>query len=261
MQVFGYMPVPYGAPLFIAGTVLLALLGARLFHRFVPNETLENHNEIAGFVFAVVGVIYAVLLAFVAIGVWERFQSAESRTYDEAAQLAIVYRNADLFPAQQHALRSELVDYVNEIVNVEWPEMAQNLDDWRGREIAEQIAKEVRDLPVRSSGQQDAQTAMIQAFGASMTYRDERQSLDAHGINGFMWSILLAGAAIAIIFSYLFAYKNMFSMMTIVSLHATMLGLVLYFIAATDYPFGRNGITVDPNAFTGMLHVFRIIGP
>ena len=261
MQVFGSMPVPYGAPLFIAGIVLLALIGARVFHHFVPAALLDDHNDIAGFVFAVVGVIYAVLLAFVAVGVWDRFQQAESRTYDEAAQLAVVYRNADLFPAQEHTLRTELAGYVNEIVKVEWPEMARNAGDSRGRILAEQIAKEVRDLPVRTGGQQDAQTAMIQAFNASMAYRDERESLDAHGINAFMWSIMFAGAVIAIAFAFLFAYKNLFSMMTIVSLHAAMLGLVLYFIAATDYPFGANGITVDPSAFTSILHVFRIIGP
>ena len=41
--------------------------------------------------------IYAVLLAFVTIGVWERFEAAEARSYDEAAALTAIYRDAGSF--------------------------------------------------------------------------------------------------------------------------------------------------------------------
>ena len=57
-----------------------------------------EHNDLGGFILAVIGVIYAVLLAFVAIGVWERFQLAEARTYEEAGALTTVYRDAGSFP-------------------------------------------------------------------------------------------------------------------------------------------------------------------
>jgi len=51
----------------IGGGTLLAMLGPALVRRYVALDRLTINNEIAGFKFATVGVLYAVLLAFVII--------------------------------------------------------------------------------------------------------------------------------------------------------------------------------------------------
>jgi hypothetical protein len=55
----------------------LAMAGPVLVRRYVPLEKLRVNNEVAGFKFATLGVLYAVLLAFVVIIAWERFHDAE----------------------------------------------------------------------------------------------------------------------------------------------------------------------------------------
>jgi hypothetical protein len=45
---------------------------------------LEQHNEVAGFIIAVIGGLYAVLLAFVVISVWEQFDAAQTDASREA---------------------------------------------------------------------------------------------------------------------------------------------------------------------------------
>ena len=82
----------------VGGFVISTLLLGYFVHKFTSKEVRAAHTDRAGFILAVIGVIYAVLLAFVAIGVWERFQEAEVRTYDEAGALATVYRDAVSFP-------------------------------------------------------------------------------------------------------------------------------------------------------------------
>jgi hypothetical protein len=49
-----------------------------IVRRWVAVEVLERHNEVAGFIYAVIGVVYAVLLGFTAIIVWERFNQAQA---------------------------------------------------------------------------------------------------------------------------------------------------------------------------------------
>jgi hypothetical protein len=44
--------------------------------RLVPVTVRREHNDVAGFIYAVLGVIYAVLLALVVIAVWEQFDRA-----------------------------------------------------------------------------------------------------------------------------------------------------------------------------------------
>ena len=47
--------------------VLVSLIGLALVRRMVPINELEQHTDVAGYVYAVIGVIYAVVLALVVI--------------------------------------------------------------------------------------------------------------------------------------------------------------------------------------------------
>jgi Protein of unknown function (DUF4239) len=51
-------------------------------------DRLELNNEVAGFKFAVVGVLYAVLLAFVVVAVWEGYRNTETAVRNEAKAVA-----------------------------------------------------------------------------------------------------------------------------------------------------------------------------
>jgi hypothetical protein len=47
--------------------VLVSLIGLALVRRMVPINELAQHTDVAGYVYAVIGVIYAVVLALVVI--------------------------------------------------------------------------------------------------------------------------------------------------------------------------------------------------
>ena len=108
----------------VGGVVVFALLLAELVRRGFTPEFLSAHNDLAGFILAVVGVVYAVLLGFVAIGVWERFDQAEVRTYHESGELVSLYRNADGF-SNQAEVRSAIRTYVDFVITAEWPAMQE----------------------------------------------------------------------------------------------------------------------------------------
>lgn len=253
------LPFIAGAVVYIGIIVLLAIGGALLFHRLVPHNVLVEHNEIAGFVFAVVGVVYAVLLAFLAIAVWENFEGGEQRTYEEASRLVAVYRKCDLFP-QVHVLRAEIAAYVRTIVEREWPQMRHGRHDPQAEAMAEHIAFAVRHLRVSTPAQQNVHAAMVQSIDQALVDRDYRTSEASVGVSTFLWFILFIGAAATIIFAYFFAYKNRWALISIVGMLAFMLGLVLFLTAAVDYPF-RGQIRVEPEAFLNALHHFQRIGP
>ena len=79
-----------GLPLWVAAILLVvlptiaAMCGSVLMRRRIGLERLASNNDIAGFKFATVGVIYAVLLAFAEIVVWEKFSDAETAVVQEA---------------------------------------------------------------------------------------------------------------------------------------------------------------------------------
>ena len=57
----------YAAILLLVPTTIVAAAGPLVIRRFVTLERLRSNNEVAGFKFATVGVIFAVLLAFAVI--------------------------------------------------------------------------------------------------------------------------------------------------------------------------------------------------
>ena len=115
----------YGA-LVIGGVCLVALGGLELVQRLVPATSRQPHNDVAGFIYAALGVIYAVLIALVVIAVWEEFQAASETVEQEANALAEIFWLAHRLPEPEGTHLQELAQsYAHEVVDKEWPLMEQ----------------------------------------------------------------------------------------------------------------------------------------
>jgi len=108
----------------IGGGTLLAMLGPALVRRYVALDRLTINNEIAGFKFATVGVLYAVLLAFVIIVVWEKFSAAEANVVHEAGAAENLYRlSQGLGDFSGADLRKTMATYLKAAISDDWPAM------------------------------------------------------------------------------------------------------------------------------------------
>jgi hypothetical protein len=61
------LPLWLSAVILIGPTTLLAMAGPVIVRRYIDVKQLRTNNEVAGFKFATVGVLYAVLLAFAVV--------------------------------------------------------------------------------------------------------------------------------------------------------------------------------------------------
>ena len=80
-------------------SVLVSLIGLALVCRLAPIDQLALHTDVAGYVYAVIGVIYAVVLALVVIAAWEEHRSAREAVADEASPVLNLARAANGWPA------------------------------------------------------------------------------------------------------------------------------------------------------------------
>jgi Protein of unknown function (DUF4239) len=76
----------------------LSALGLVAAHSILSHGVRRAHNDVSGFTFATVGVIYAVLLAFVAVAVWQNFAQTENQVQTEANLVGDLYRDTPAFP-------------------------------------------------------------------------------------------------------------------------------------------------------------------
>ena len=106
--------------------VLVSLIGLVLVRRLAPIDQLAQHTDVAGYVYAVVGVIYAVVLALVVIAAWEEYRDAREAVADEASAVLNMARAANGWPADDRdEVESALTAYARQVVDVEWPAMAR----------------------------------------------------------------------------------------------------------------------------------------
>src|SRR5215210_4165660 len=107
-------------------SVLVAHLGLHLVRRRVPLPVLETQHEVAGFIIGVLGAIYAVLLAFVVVAVWDQFGEAKATVSMEANQLSDLSRLAQGFPEPSHQrIQEALRAYAQSVIDDEWETMSK----------------------------------------------------------------------------------------------------------------------------------------
>jgi hypothetical protein len=126
------MTIVYGV-LVVLAVSAAAVAGLMLVQHFVSSELREQHNDVAGFVYAGVSVVYAVLLALVVIAVWEQYQRARETVQTEANAVAEIAWLAHRLPeSERHQLQEHAQSYAREVVDQEWPLMEQGMDYGRG---------------------------------------------------------------------------------------------------------------------------------
>ena len=96
--------------------------GWLFFHRLVHVGVRKAHNDLAGFTIAVIGVLYAVLLAFITIATWESFSRASDIVENESDFAGGIYLDTQgLPPAKGQPIRDAIARYVNVVISEEWP--------------------------------------------------------------------------------------------------------------------------------------------
>jgi hypothetical protein len=238
----------------VGGFLTVALAIGYVASKFTSIEVRTAHNDRAGFIIAVIGVIYAVLLAFVAIGVWDRYQQAETRSYEEAGAIATVYRDADSF-TEAPRLRGTLRAYVRSVIEVEWPRMRRGQRSEFASALLEDADRQVRALPATSPRLANVQAQMLEAIDTALGDREMRVTVYNVGINGIIWLVLIVGAVVTISFTYLFGFDRTVMQQLMIGALTLVIALDLYLIVALDYPF-RGGISVQPDAFRVLLGTF-----
>src|SRR5215471_2771476 len=119
------LPTWLVALIIIGGCTSLAVVLLLLLRERVRASMREMHNDVAGYVFAVIGVLYALLLGFITFASWEHIGAAEDDVQREAAALTALYdTSVGLPPGMRQQAQSELRRYTHLVITIGWPALA-----------------------------------------------------------------------------------------------------------------------------------------
>jgi len=246
-------PPPVLGLLWIAAVVGISVGGLVLFRRLVPHTRLEAANPVSSAVFQVAGVLYAVLVAFVVVVVWEQFGAAEDASSKEASAVADLLRDSAALPAQYRAdVQRNLVAYSRDVIDNEFPRMRH------GETITEQsdALSNVWQAYLRVQPETRNEIAFfddaIVRLNDLSANRKLRVSTGDASVPAELWVLLIGGGALLMVFTYLFGTRDLLVHALAVGLTASLLAFVMYLIFALEHPY-VGALSVQPAPFINML--------
>jgi Protein of unknown function (DUF4239) len=217
----------------------LSVLGLYIVRILVPLATLKKNHEVAGFTFGVLGAFYGLLLAFVIVAAWERFDRANANVEEEGVALISLYRLSKGFSApttsdMQHAIRV----YTHRLIDVEWPDMANanfaSIDESVGTLSLWQIVATYKPEDSRRSLLLDKSFDQLSKLTeeTSLRYLYSKENLPS-----VVWLVIYAGLFITIGFSYFFGLETFFSQALMCAVFSALLGLTILAILELAHPY------------------------
>jgi hypothetical protein len=239
--------------------ICLAALYAGLIwsaRQLVKRHLREGHNEVLTPIFLTAGTIYAVLLAFVVIAVWEAHDAANANSAEEASTLATMYRQtAGMPPNEQRQMRGLLREYTEAVVNDEWQIQAKT--GGASPNARHLVAEVYRTFGALTPAEASAPISVefLRAFSVVAADRNRRTLQADEQLPRILWTVLLLGAAIVIGMTF-FLYMEVFWLHYVISAAmAVLISTLLIMTFLLNRPFS-GPLAVDAGSFEHSLGVY-----
>lgn len=238
---------PWALVLVLVVAAPLAVIGLQAGVRRVWPEIIEGrHNDVAGFLIAVVGVLYAVTLAFIVIITWEDFSAARDTVSQEAGALRSLVRDSSALPDPAGTQMTHLaVQYGEEVSAGEWKSMNNGKGDDQAFNLITQMFSTLKGVDGVTPAQQSFLTDALNRLNEVSQNRAKRINTAAEGTPGVLWTAIIVGGALTIGFALLFGVANERLHYLMIGSLAAIIGLQIFVILVLSYPFAGS-VRVSP---------------
>ena len=233
------LPVLWMAVVVFAATYLLTAVVYWVVTRLAVNDRARAFKAVSPGMLPPLGILFALLIGFIAVEVWNNYDKAKGAVATEASALRAVVLLAGTFPEEQKTRIYALIDrHIEVAVNEGWPAMAGRrltLSTLPTSLIA--ALQETLTLKPADDSQQIAQTEMVKAIHAAADARRQRIVISESSVGRVKWAgILLQGICTLIAIAMVHS-DNRLACAIAMTLFATGMALSLLLIGAYSRPF------------------------
>ncbi|MFT4861044.1 MAG: hypothetical protein ACI95C_000245 [Pseudohongiellaceae bacterium] len=242
--------------------VLLPCLGIGLAGLWLVrsrNWTLqfEDDNGAMAVVHAFVGVLYAVALGLMVIGVQGSYADVEMAVMREAALSGDLYVDANgLEPDEARNIQALLQQYLTQVIQTEWVIVSNGeeraaITSGAAQATINRVSSEIlqytpqQDTPY----QQIIYAEVLTGLNDLLDQRRTRLHLGSTGVSSVTWSVIIFGALITIGILWFYRFKSEQAHYGLVGVTSLMFGLMIFLIVAMDHPlWGDFSVSCAPFA-------------
>ena len=180
------LPVPWMALVVFVATYLAAGSIYLVVTRLAVNARAKAFKAVSPGMLPPLGILFALLVGFIAVEVWGNFDKAKAAVATEASALRAVVLLAGTFPEQEKTRIYALINrHIDEAVKEEWPAMAQQRATLSTLPTA--LIEELHDtltLKAADESQRAAQPEMVKALHTALDARRQRIVISESTVGG-----------------------------------------------------------------------------
>ncbi len=211
-------------------------LGARIF---MPRNFAPSHNNIVGYIFGTLGVVYAVLLGFAIFLVWQQYEDTGLYVATEASESLAIYRDLSLYPNPElvQPVKESLASYLKSVINDEYPAMAQMKRSEATENAFRTLWNRLGTFNPRDLREQTLYSQILTDMHNMSKSRTNRLEAADDELPDIIWLALIFGAAVTLGCTFFFSADHVLAHLALTCLLAAVLATVWFVIMGLDHPF------------------------
>jgi len=245
----------YSMPLWLlaASTLLVTLVLGLWGVTLVRHKGWMLNDEDTGtaaFTHAFIGVLYAVALGLMVVGVQGAYSHVESVVMREANLAGDLYRDAEGLadPVRSH-VQSLTRQYIDSVIDVEWAKVSRGERSEETWYIIDELLRTIVTYKPVDDAELVVFAEVLAGVNEILDQRRERLHLGNVGVGFVTWTVVLLGALITIGIAWFYNTRSARAHYWLVGAMSAMFGLMIFLIIAMDYPL-RGDYSVQPESPT-----------
>ncbi len=248
-------PIWIALPSFVLLFLLLSwavLLAVRPWVKRVSADH-EEWDRVLGYAMQSYGIFYGILLALIAVSVYENFQRVSGVVLDEVSALSTVYRAVAAYPSPLGAeLQEQLRVYTQNVIAIDWPLQARNVIPDDGNDQVDSIQALMFAYEPTTGGQQALHQQTVGLFYDFVEARRSRLDETKLALPPLLWVLVAVGAILNALMLALVEARNLRVHLIMSGLIAVFVALLIFVTAAMDHPYA-GFVNVPPEPFQNLL--------
>jgi hypothetical protein len=215
--------------------------------------TQTDWDRVLGYAMQSYGILFGIVLALIAVSVYENFQRVNAVVLDEASVLGALFRDVAGYPTPlAEQLQEELRRYVQGVITIDWPLMQQDIIPAEGNVHVDSVRDLLFGFDPVTTGQQAMHAQTIDTFNDFMITRRARLDETKLALPALMWVVLAVGAVLNALMISLVESKSLRIHLIMSGIIAIFVALVIYTTAGMDHPYAGY-VSITPEAFENLL--------
>lgn len=243
------MSYTFSVAVIMVATILSVIITV-LIQRHVPAAFRRRHHDVGSVVFLQLGVVFAVLLAFVFSEAWDEYNAAAQAIDLEVGAMHGAAMIAATLPHEQARtiLESER-SYLKSVIDHEWPVMAaQRRESHTTDDRLTALVTEASNLTLDSAQDDGKKSEVLSLLSKAHEERETRIFQATNGIPVPLWDVLIG---ITCILSLFVAFSAIEHKGMSIALSACFVGSIVSILVIArllDYPF-EGALALRPTDF------------